>query len=95
MSDATNPFQNRNELKDHFEVERLRAELAAAIKERDEARGVLRNAYVILAFCFNRLHGSARSRDGELCSDIAKCRAEIKRTRALAQPDETKGDGNG
>ena len=43
MSDPTNPFQNRNELKDHFkkdetfafvalkdEIERLRAELAAA-----------------------------------------------------------------
>lgn len=29
MSDPTNPFQNRNELKDHFEIERLRAELAA------------------------------------------------------------------
>ena len=32
-----------------------------------------------VAFAFNRLHGSARSRDGELCSDIQKTRARIER----------------
>lgn len=39
----------------------------------------LREAYVALAFAFNRLHGSARSRDGELCDSIAKARARIER----------------
>ena len=39
----------------------------------------LREAYVALAFAFNRLHGSSRSRDGELCSDIQKTRARIER----------------
>lgn len=40
----------------------------------------LRDAYVALAFAFNRLHGSARARDGELCGDIQKIRARIERT---------------
>lgn len=39
----------------------------------------LREAYVALAFAFQRLHGSARSRDGELCDSIAKTRARIER----------------
>lgn len=37
MSDPTNPFQNRNELKDHFEIKRLRAELAAEREHKVEA----------------------------------------------------------
>ena len=46
MSDPTNPFQNRNELKDHFEVERLRAELAAERERRviwNETNAALRS----------------------------------------------------
>lgn len=43
-----------------------------------DAMAVLRDAYVALAFAFNRLHGSARSRDGELCSDFGKIRGRIE-----------------
>lgn len=38
----------------------------------------LREAYAALAFAFNRLHGSARVRDGELCRDFGKVRARIE-----------------
>lgn len=41
-------------------------------------RKTLRQCYATLAFCFNRLHQSARSRDGELCLDIGKVRAQIE-----------------
>lgn len=43
-----------------------------------EAMAALRDAYTALAFAFNRLHGSARSRDGELCSDFGKIRGRIE-----------------
>ncbi len=56
-------------------VEKLEAAL-------QKAKSTLITAYKVLAFCFNRLHGSARSRDGELCSDVGKCRAEIEKSRA-------------
>ena len=39
----------------------------------------LREAYTALAFAFNRLHGSARTRDGELCNDFGKIRGRIER----------------
>lgn len=58
------------------EIERLRREV-------QEARAVLRDAYVGLSFAFNRLHGSGRSRDTELCGDFAKIRAKIEATGAL------------
>lgn len=38
----------------------------------------LRESYVALAFAFNRLHSSGRSRDGELCSDFSKVRGRIE-----------------
>jgi hypothetical protein len=44
----------------------------------DEQAIALRESYVILATCFNRLHGSARSRDGELCQSIGKVRGKIE-----------------
>jgi hypothetical protein len=44
----------------------------------DEQAFALREAYVVLAFCFNRLHGSARARDGELCASIGKVRGKIE-----------------
>ena len=43
-----------------------------------EAATTFRDAYTVLAFCFNRLHGSTRSRDGELCADIGKVRVRIE-----------------
>ncbi len=45
----------------------------------DEQAFALREAYVVLAFYFNRLHGSARSRDGELCQSIGIVRGKIER----------------
>lgn len=44
----------------------------------EPAMKALREAYTALAFAFNRLHGSARSRDTELCDDIGKVRARIE-----------------
>jgi hypothetical protein len=41
MSDQTNPFQNRNELKDHFEIEKLRAELSAEREAHAETRALI------------------------------------------------------
>ncbi len=49
-----------------------------SVNMRDPALAALRDAYTMLAFAFNRLHGSARSRDGELCTDIGKVRARIE-----------------
>lgn len=43
-----------------------------------KAIAALRQSYTMLAFAFNRLHESARSRDGELCRDFAKVRAQIE-----------------
>jgi hypothetical protein len=39
---------------------------------------LLRQCYVTLAFAFKRLHESSRSRDGELCKDFQKARAQIE-----------------
>lgn len=44
-----------------------------------QAMTALRDAYVALAFAFNRLHGSGRSRDTELCADFGKVRARIEK----------------
>ena len=63
-------------------IAHLRPTIEAASRvtsDRDGMAAALREAYVALAFAFNRLHGSSRSRDGELCSDIQKTRARIER----------------
>lgn len=52
--------------------------LAKQAATAPEAMAALRDAYTVLAFAFNRLHGSARSRDGELCSDMGKVRGKIE-----------------
>lgn len=52
--------------------------IVRAVNVHDEAMAVLREAYAALAFAFNRLHGSARSRDGELCNDFGKVRGRIE-----------------
>ncbi|MBN9028908.1 MAG: hypothetical protein BGO05_10140 [Rhizobiales bacterium 63-7] len=43
-----------------------------------DAATALRDAYTVMAFAFNRLSSSARSRDGELCSDLGKVRGKIE-----------------
>ena len=43
-----------------------------------EQRKALKDAYVVLAFAFNRIHVLPRSRDTELASDIEKVRARIE-----------------
>lgn len=52
--------------------------LAKGTAALPDAMRTLRDAYTVLAFAFNRLHGSARSRDTELCGDIGKTRAKIE-----------------
>lgn len=52
--------------------------LAKQATAMPDAMKALRDAYTVLAFAFNRLHGSARSRDGELCSDFGKVRGRIE-----------------
>lgn len=44
----------------------------------DNATRLLRQCYVTLAFAFNRLHQSPRSRDGALCEDFGKVRKQIE-----------------
>jgi hypothetical protein len=45
----------------------------------DKGVSAMRDAYVALAFAFNRLHGSLRSPDTELCDTFGKARAGIER----------------
>lgn len=47
--------------------------------EQSDSIAVMRDAYVALSFAFNRLHGSGRSRDTELCDTFGKARAGIER----------------
>ena len=53
-------------------------------KTTADMAAAMRTAYVALAFAFSRLHGSARSRDGELCDTLARARAEIERVMKAA-----------
>lgn len=53
--------------------------IVQAVNLRAPALATLREAYTALAFAFNRLHGSARTRDGELCSDFGKIRGRIEK----------------
>lgn len=55
------------------------AKVAEAEKRQAPALALLRQSYVTLAFAFRRLHESSRSRDGELCQDFQKVRAQIER----------------
>ena len=68
------------------EATKLRAALAShtsALAERDAeiaARdALLRECYSMLAFAFNRIHGSSRTRDTELARDFAKTRGKIEK----------------
>ncbi len=73
-------FQDEDDYQENYDTRAADADLIvkAVINTHDEALAVLRDAYVSLAFAFNRLHGSGRSRDGELCSDFGKVRARIE-----------------
>lgn len=50
-----------------------------AIARQNKSTALLRQSYTTLAFAFKRLHESSRSRDGELCLDFQKVRAEIEK----------------
>lgn len=52
--------------------------IVKAVNAHDPAFKALRDAYVVLAFAFNRLSSSGRSRDGELCRDFGKVRGNIE-----------------
>ncbi|MCH4542964.1 hypothetical protein [Ochrobactrum sp. A-1] len=52
--------------------------IVKAVNAHDPAFKALREAYTALAFAFNRLSSSARSRDGELCRDFGKVRGNIE-----------------
>lgn len=72
--------QALNEVLD--EITRLRKEVEG-LRDSEPAKKhaikLLRTCYVTLAFAFRRLHESSRSRDGELCLDFQKVRAEIEK----------------
>ncbi|MBS0343808.1 MAG: hypothetical protein JSS56_25160 [Proteobacteria bacterium] len=55
------------------------AELRAAAAEAqvNEMAAALREAYIALAFAFNRIHVLPRTRDTELANSIEKVRAKI------------------
>ncbi len=72
-------LQDEEDYQANYDARAGDAELIVkAVNCHDEAISVLREAYTALAFAFNRLHGSARSRDGELCSDFGKIRGRIE-----------------
>ncbi|WP_114216733.1 hypothetical protein [Ochrobactrum sp. 3-3] len=52
--------------------------IVKAVNAHDPAFKALREAYTALAFAFNRLSLSAKSRDGELCRDFGKVRGNIE-----------------
>jgi hypothetical protein len=51
---------------------------ASPNRTENNATRLLRQSYITLAFAFNRLHQSSRSRDGELCLDFQKVRSQIE-----------------
>lgn len=52
--------------------------IVKAVNAHDPAFKALRDAYVVMAVAFSRLHSSARSRDDELCRDLGKVRGKIE-----------------
>lgn len=52
--------------------------IVQCVNTHSAAMAALRESYIALAFAFNRLHSSGRSRDGELCSDFGKVRGRIE-----------------
>ena len=73
-------FQGDADYDDHCSIRAADAAfIARAANAHDPAMSALRSAYTALAFAFNRLHGSARSRDTELCDDFGKVRGRIEK----------------
>ena len=73
------------------EIDRLRAAMAdndLYVKtwsdDYDTTMAVLKDAYTVLAFAFQRIHSLPRSRDTELAADIGRCRAKIEKIIARA-----------
>lgn len=54
--------------------------IVKAVNSHKAAFAALRESYAVLAFAFNRLHASPRSRDGELCDSFSKVRGRIEKT---------------
>ena len=54
--------------------------------EFDAMKTVLKDAYTVLAFAFNRIHSLPRSRDTELANDIGRVRKNIERVLAPPPP---------
>lgn len=72
-------LQDEEDYQQNYDARAGDAELIVhAVNAHDEAFAALRDAYVALAFAFNRLESSARSRDGELCRDFGKVRGKIE-----------------
>lgn len=72
-------LQDEEDYQANYDTRSADAELIVkAVNAHQPAMSALREAYTMLAFAFNRLHGSARSRDGELCTDIGKVRGRIE-----------------
>ncbi len=77
--DVATTFISRESYDENYERHEADAELIViAVNAHGKAFKALRQAYTTLAFAFNRLHESSRSRDGELCADFQKVRAEIE-----------------
>lgn len=73
-------FQGDGDYDEHYSMRAADAALIVqAVNTHEPAMTALRDAYQALAFAFNRLHGSARSRDTELCRDFGKVRGKIEK----------------
>lgn len=73
-------FRSDGDYDDHCSTRAADAALIVqAVNTHEPAMTALRDAYQALAFAFNRLHGSARSRDTELCRDFGKVRGKIEK----------------
>lgn len=73
-------LQDEEDYQANYDTRAADAELIVkAVNTHQPALAALREAYTGLAFAFNRLHGSSRSRDTELCSDFGKIRARIEK----------------
>lgn len=72
-------LQDEEDYQANYDTRASDAELIVkAVNTHQPAMSALRDAYTALAFAFNRLHGSGRSRDGELCTDFGKVRGRIE-----------------
>ena len=72
-------LQDEEDYQANYDARSADAELIVkAVNAHDDALATLREAYTALAFAFNRIQGSARSTDGELCQTFGKVRGRIE-----------------